>query len=603
MRVIPLQTIINGIGSKRLLQILRERKNTVTKSAAIFLISLLSLGACGSAKVATVEDPKSSIPPPSFAPSEIKETPLEIQSQSERGQGVSVTKYGANGQDSSDDTVAFQRAFDELPASGGSLFIPAGTYRFSTTLHLRRPVAIKGAGQNNVRLVSTGQGFHLIEAERSLSISDLQIERADISGNLHDKGISFNFSHAPGGTPRAELGVDNVTIKGFDTGIYVDGGPSLLVPRVRVTRVHVETNRLSTATQTTGYTPTVNVNNADEVVVSNCELIQPRPVHINNIYMIGSERVLIRDNTITNGIGFKEVSGQIRPVKELTITNNHFQNSSLSVLLISESQPFEQIVIDNNQFLGSRVLSEGSSDIMVTTQRDFVAKPYAYRQVKLSSNTFRDVARGVVRVEMGAGNQFGTLVLDGNSYERWGTLQPRSFNLITTGAYGTYDSIIANHERVDGGGAGRAYIGESKFRSGSFGEINERNVTMPQSTKVEASRLGSKSPIQQNYPNPGPENKPSASDNNGNETELRRLAGRYLLKEARAEANISVENGQLVAYVTQNPRYILTRVSETDFRVQNSKEEITFHFDLAGGRVKSLTMKSRSRSYVLTPAR
>jgi hypothetical protein len=592
-----------GVGplKTKLITVFLSIKARAARSFGIVMVSMLSLGACGSAKVKTVDTAKVPDPPPIFTSSTVSEGPLETQAQLDRGRTINVTSYGANGQDSGDDTVAFQRAFDDVPSSGGTVFVPAGSYRLSASLRITRPTSLKGAGQNSVRLISTGQGYHLIEAVRSLVVSDLQIERDDIAANLHDKAISMNFLHAPGGTPRAELGVERVSIKGFDTGVYTDGGSSLLITRVRISRVRIETNRLSTATNTTGYTPTVNTNNAGEVVVSECELIQPRDVHINNIYMIGSERVLVRDNTITNGIGFKEVSGEYRPIKEVNLINNRFEHTSLSVLLIAESEPFEQVVIQNNQFNGSRVLSEGTSDVMITTQRNFVAQPYAYKQVKLASNHFRDVARGVVRVEMGPGNEFGTLVLDGNTYERWGTLSPRSYNVVTTGNYGGYGQLIVDNEQANGQGVGRAYLGSTRFSSASLGQVNESDVTVPDSTRSERARLGGSSrqavPQSPQPPaaNPG---RISLSDE-----ELRKFTGKYLLRQPKAEVSITLASGQLIANVPRNPIYRLAPVSQNDFKVENATDNIHFRFSVGGGKVNSLTITSKDGIFVLSPVR
>jgi hypothetical protein len=594
---------LSAIGKEPLklaLNMIPDLKARASRSLGIVLVSMLSLVACGSAKVKTI-DPEKVPDPPVFSSSEIHDGPLEIQVQTDRVRTINVTSYGANGQDSGDDTLAFQRALDEVPASGGTVFVPAGSYRISASLRVTKPTTLKGAGQNSVRLIAMGQGYHLIEAVRSLMVSDLQIERADIAAILFDKGISMNFLHAARGTPRAELGVERVSIKGFDMGIYTDGGPLLLITRVRISRVRIETNRLSTATNTTGYTPTVATNNADEVVVSESELIQPRDVHINNIYMIGDERVLVRDNTITNGIGFKQVSGQFRPIKEINLLNNRFQNTSLSVLLISETEPFEQVVIQNNQFSRSRVLSEGSSDVQITTQKNFVAQPYAYKQVKLSGNHFQDVARGVIRVEMGPGNEFGSLVLDGNTYERWGTLSPRSYNVISTGNYGSYGQLIVNNEQVNGQGVGRAYLGATKFSSASFGQLNERDVAVPDSTRNERARLGAASRQATQQASQAPAS--SSGQINLSESDLRRLTGKYFLRQPRTEISITLDGGQLIANVPRNPIYHLAPVSQTYFRAENVADDISFRFDLFEGRVNKLTITSKDGIFVLSPMR
>lgn len=58
---------------------------------------------------------------------------------------TNVKDYGAKGDDATDDTAALQAAHDALPAAGGVLLIPNGTFRFST-LAITKYVQLSGAG-------------------------------------------------------------------------------------------------------------------------------------------------------------------------------------------------------------------------------------------------------------------------------------------------------------------------------------------------------------------------------------------------------------------------------------------------------------------------
>ena len=66
---------------------------------------------------------------------------------------INVKDYGAvgdwNGTTGADDTVAIQAAVDACPLSG-MVFFPAGRYKLTGEILLRRPVTIKGAGVGNV---------------------------------------------------------------------------------------------------------------------------------------------------------------------------------------------------------------------------------------------------------------------------------------------------------------------------------------------------------------------------------------------------------------------------------------------------------------------
>jgi hypothetical protein len=67
--------------------------------------------------------------------------------QAKLRESVSVQDFGAVGDGVTDDLAAFQAALAALPDTGGSLYIPAttsGTYRFSDTLNIIKPVRIYG---------------------------------------------------------------------------------------------------------------------------------------------------------------------------------------------------------------------------------------------------------------------------------------------------------------------------------------------------------------------------------------------------------------------------------------------------------------------------
>ena len=71
------------------------------------------------------------------------------------GFGESVTKYGAKGDDSTDNSAFFQAAINDAQTSGGTLFIPAGIYRFNTQLTITNAIKLVGEGQNSTFLKKT----------------------------------------------------------------------------------------------------------------------------------------------------------------------------------------------------------------------------------------------------------------------------------------------------------------------------------------------------------------------------------------------------------------------------------------------------------------
>ncbi|MCB9880984.1 MAG: hypothetical protein H6832_05810 [Planctomycetes bacterium] len=73
---------------------------------------------------------------------------------------ISVRDTGAVGDGIQDDTAAIQKAIDKLPARGGTVLFPAGTYRISSTLRVGDGDGGSNASsRNGIKLIGEGGGF------------------------------------------------------------------------------------------------------------------------------------------------------------------------------------------------------------------------------------------------------------------------------------------------------------------------------------------------------------------------------------------------------------------------------------------------------------
>lgn len=71
------------------------------------------------------------------------------------GAVYNVKAYGAKGDDSTDDTLAIQKAINAMPAIGGRLYFPTGAYKITNTLSIAHPMTIEGTGMSNLRATTT----------------------------------------------------------------------------------------------------------------------------------------------------------------------------------------------------------------------------------------------------------------------------------------------------------------------------------------------------------------------------------------------------------------------------------------------------------------
>jgi hypothetical protein len=83
-----------------------------------------------------------------------------------------VTTYGATGDGVTDDTTAIQTALAAIPSTGGLLYFPAGTYKYTgATLTLNRQITVLGDG-GGVRLLDAGPPLLHTYATASITTID-----------------------------------------------------------------------------------------------------------------------------------------------------------------------------------------------------------------------------------------------------------------------------------------------------------------------------------------------------------------------------------------------------------------------------------------------
>lgn len=135
---------------------------------------------------------------------------------------VSVKDFGATGSGTSDDTAAIQAAINYAQTNGGRVYLPAGTYKISSTLSftmnsgtdpIKRP-SMLGDGMAATSIVQTGNfnGINVIGYDANpagyctFSSFSLYGPSLDVQG-FALKDIAF-------------VTIDNVYIAGWSTGIY-----------------------------------------------------------------------------------------------------------------------------------------------------------------------------------------------------------------------------------------------------------------------------------------------------------------------------------------------------------------------------------------------
>ena len=146
-----------------------------------------------------------------------------------------VKWFGAVGSGSTNDTAAIQAAVASLPASGGTVRFPGGTYCLTDTIQIGN-----GDGEgtrsdiNGIKLIGCGAGFGIYGNKEPTQIRATKNIDAMVSvnGRISDvliEGIGFNAESLAkkciSATAVNSLVVRNVVCKMFtETGLYIIGG-------------------------------------------------------------------------------------------------------------------------------------------------------------------------------------------------------------------------------------------------------------------------------------------------------------------------------------------------------------------------------------------
>lgn len=143
---------------------------------------------------------------------------------------VNVKAWGVKGDGVTDDTAAIAAAFAALPASGGTVVFPRGSYLCTAfpSLESRRSIIVQGAGGGTAgaaaatSIVYSGSAAPFVNARSGLGIRfhDLQI----IYTNPAFAGTLIDFSHGVAATDAAYCAIDRCSI----TGANVRGAARLV---------------------------------------------------------------------------------------------------------------------------------------------------------------------------------------------------------------------------------------------------------------------------------------------------------------------------------------------------------------------------------------
>jgi nitrous oxidase accessory protein NosD len=284
---------------------------------------------------------------------------------------VNVVDFGARGNDQIDDTSAFAAAIAALPAEGGTVRIPGGTYLFtapsrssirrSIDLFRRSNVTLAGDGMHETVLrMAPGNTYsgdaHFISIERSTGIT---IRDLTVDGNRTNVTYVDEQSH----------------------GIELDGSSNVRIERVLATGMHGDGVRLL------GLIDPI-ITWVEHVWIEDCQFSH------NGRSGIAVQRlvrdVTIRGNTFTH-IQDQAIDMEPSAANELTdvaprnfkITNNRFYDTatlSLTITGVGNGDRARDIVVSDNEFDGTGIFIFNAVDVRI--ERNTIRSGYQWAPIE-----------------------------------------------------------------------------------------------------------------------------------------------------------------------------------------------------------------------------
>jgi polygalacturonase len=161
---------------------------------------------------------------------------------------VNVRNFGAMGNGVTDDTAAFQAAINALPASGGTVVVPTGTYMIDATksINMRSNTRLSLWGTATLQAIPNNASFAAVV--KAWNVSNVEILGGKIEGernqHLGTNGMGYGISIQES----SQIYVHDITLAdNWGDGILVGttSGWRKFTPSsyVTVVRVHADNNR------------------------------------------------------------------------------------------------------------------------------------------------------------------------------------------------------------------------------------------------------------------------------------------------------------------------------------------------------------------------
>lgn len=229
---------------------------------------------------------------------------------------LNVMNFGAMADGVHDDTAAIQRAINALPADGGTVFVPAGTYLIDATKNVRLRSFMHFQLDMEARLVAKPNAADRSYVVNAYKVTDVEISGGQVVGERDQHlGTTGEWGHCVMVRGSKRVTVRDMRMsKGWGDGLSIgaaDGAVTVLSEDVVVSNVVCTQNRRQALT--IGRCKNVKVYDSEFSytggIKPSCGIdIEPDPVGTSLTYNIRIENCWVHNNA-SNGIQiYKDVN-------------------------------------------------------------------------------------------------------------------------------------------------------------------------------------------------------------------------------------------------------------------------------------------------------
>lgn len=259
---------------------------------------------------------------------------------------VKEPRFGAQGDDSTNDIAAFQAAHDALPTEGGIIEMPKGIYRLGSDLEITKPVIFRGAGRKATWLKTTSATSNVLDVAcfepcvfQHFSITSSVTRTAGAGIRLQgEDGEAF-----PDGANRYSL-LDNLSIANHYIGVDFVKAYGWTMRHCYI----VDNEEIGVRVDNT------SEPDAGDAAIDTCTFDAGSTTPTYAILQLGSSGLRI-DNTkvLNHDYGYYLDFAAAEDLSILSITGSSFETQTVAAIYIrrsSGSSLWSHVIVANNQF-------------------------------------------------------------------------------------------------------------------------------------------------------------------------------------------------------------------------------------------------------------